>query len=87
MFQESVPFRNNSRKERQQMWGVGSAAACRHRDKMTKYFQVFDIEGIQFFPLALEPLGGWQEDEEIVSKVARQLATRTLKKFIQLAFQ
>ena len=41
---------------------VGSAAARRHSDKMSKYFQACDREGIQFFPVVVETLGGWHED-------------------------
>ena len=37
---------------------VGSAAAMRYRDKMTKSFQACDTEGIQFFPVVEEALGG-----------------------------
>ena len=56
----------------------GSAAARRHADKMSKYFQVCDREGIQFFPIVVEALGGWHSDAAAaVSKLARQLASHT----------
>ena len=38
---------------------VGSAAAKRHADKMTKYFHVSDREGIKFFPVVVEALPRW----------------------------
>jgi hypothetical protein len=57
---------------------VGSAAERRHRDKMTKYFRDCDREGIQFFPIVVEALGGWHSDAAAaVSKLARQLASHT----------
>ena len=37
---------------------VGSAAARRHGEKMTKYFHDCDREGIKFFPVMVEVLGG-----------------------------
>jgi len=51
---------------------VGSAAARRHGDKMTKYFHDCDREGIKFFPVVVEVLGGWHEDAACV--ITRQLA-------------
>jgi hypothetical protein len=57
---------------------VGSAAVRRHSDKMTKYFRDCDREGIQFFPIVVEALGGWHSDAAAaVSKLARQLASHT----------
>ena len=59
---------------------VGSAAARRHGDKMTKYYRDCDREGIQFFPIVVEALGGWHRDAEAaVSKLTRQLASQTGK--------
>ena len=59
---------------------VGSAAARRHADKMSKYFQVCDREGIQFFPVVVEALGGWHEDAAaLITRLARQLASHTGK--------
>ena len=47
---------------------------------MTKYFQACDREGIQFFPVVVESLGGWHADTvTAVSKLARQLASHTGK--------
>jgi hypothetical protein len=59
---------------------VGSAAARRHGDKMAKYFHDCDREGIQFFPVVVESLGGWHEDAAaLITKLARQLASHTGK--------
>jgi hypothetical protein len=59
---------------------VGSAAAKRHADKMTKYFHVSDREGIKFFPVVVEALGGWHEDAAcVITRLARQLASHTGK--------
>ena len=56
------------------------AAARRHADKMSKYFQVCDREGIQFFPVVLEALVGWHEDAAaLITRLARQLASHTGK--------
>ena len=47
---------------------------------MSKYFQVCDREGIQFFPVVVEALGGWHEDAAaLITRLARQLASRTGK--------
>jgi hypothetical protein len=57
---------------------VGSAAARRHADKMSKYFQVCDREGIQLFPVVVEALGGWHEDTAaLITRQARQLTSHT----------
>ena len=59
---------------------VGSAASKRHADKMTKYFHVSDREGIKFFPVVVEALGGWHEDAAcVITRLARQLASHTGK--------
>ena len=59
---------------------AGSAASRRHRDKMTKYFQDCDREGIQFYPVVVEALGGWHEDAAaLITRVVRQLASHTGK--------
>ena len=41
-------------------------------DKMTKSFLVCDTEGLQFFPVVVEALVGWHEDDAapVVSKLA-----------------
>ena len=59
---------------------AGSAASRRHRDKMNKYFQDCDREGIQFYLVVVEALGGWHEDAEaLITRLARQLASHTGK--------
>ena len=59
---------------------VGSAAAKRYSDKMTKYFQACAGEGIKFCPVVVEALGGWQEDAAyVITRLARQLASHTGK--------
>jgi hypothetical protein len=44
---------------------------------MSKYFQACDREGIQFFPVVVEALGGWHEDAAAL--ITRQLASHTGK--------
>jgi hypothetical protein len=46
---------------------------------MAKYFHdCGDREGIQFFPVVVESLGGWHEDAAaLITKLARQLASHT----------
>ena len=57
---------------------MGSAAVRRYSDKMSKYLRDCDREGIQFFPIVVEALGGWHSDAAAsVSKLARQLASHT----------
>jgi hypothetical protein len=47
---------------------------------MSKYFQVCDREGIQFFPVVVEALGGWHKDAAaLITRLARQLASHTGK--------
>ena len=47
---------------------------------MTKYFQDCDREGIQFYPVVVEALGGWHEDAAaLITRLARQLASHTGK--------
>ena len=59
---------------------AGSAAARRYREKMTKSFQACEAEGIKFFPVVVEALGGWHEEAvPVVSKLARQLASHASK--------
>ena len=54
---------------------TGSSANKRYADKMAKYFGPCDNEGIQFFPLIVETLGGWHPDSvDTITKLARQLA-------------
>ena len=58
---------------------------------MTKYFQVCDREGIKFFPVVVEALGGWHEDAAaLITRLARQLASHTGKEaneWIKYLFQ
>ena len=59
---------------------VKRAAAEAGSDKMTKYFQDCDREGIQFYPVVVEALGGWHEDAAaLITRLARQLASHTGK--------
>jgi len=59
---------------------VGSAAGRRHGEKMSKYFEDCDREGIKFFPVVVEALGGWHEDAaSLITRLARQLASHTGK--------
>ena len=47
---------------------------------MTKYFHNCDREGIKFFPVVVEVLGGWHEDAAcVITRLARQLASHTGK--------
>ena len=47
---------------------------------LSKYFQACDREGIQFFPVVVEALGGWHEGAAaLVTRLARQLASHTGK--------
>ena len=47
---------------------------------MTKSFQACEAEGIKFFPVVVEALGGWHEEAvPVVSKLARQLASHASK--------
>ena len=56
----------------------GSAAVRRFKEKQTKYLHPCEQEGISFFPLVVEALGGWhQESAKIISKLARQLSAQT----------
>ena len=41
---------------------------------MTKYYRDCDREGIQFFPIVVEALGGWHRDAE--AAVSKPLAGR-----------
>ena len=59
---------------------VGSAAVRVHGDKMSKYYEDCDREGIKFFPVVVEALGGWHEDAvSLITRLARQLASHTGK--------
>ena len=47
---------------------------------MTKYFHDCDREGIKFFPVVVEVLGGWHEDAaSVITRLARHLASHTGK--------
>ena len=47
---------------------------------MSKYYEDCDREGIKFFPVVVEALGGWHEDAAaLITRLARQLARHTGK--------
>ena len=48
-----------------------SAAKKRNNDMLSKYFDPCNNEGIHFFPVVVETLGGWH------TKLARQLASQS----------
>ena len=57
---------------------VGSAANKRYKEKQSKYLQPCANEGIEFFPMVVETLGGWHPDScELITRLARQLASRS----------
>ena len=57
---------------------IGSAAEKRNKEKMAKYHNICQSEGIDFFPVVVETLGGWhRHGAEVISKLARQLASHT----------
>ena len=57
---------------------MGSAAAKRNKDKLEKYANNCNNEGIKFYPLVVETLGGWHSDAlEVIAKLARQLSSHT----------
>ena len=57
---------------------AGSAAKKRNQEKLNKYYTLCQSEGIQFFPVVMETLGGWHRDGiDVVAKLARQLASHT----------
>ena len=57
---------------------IGSAAERRNKEQMAKYYNICQSEGIGFFPVVVETLGGWHNDgAEFIAKLARQLASHT----------
>ena len=57
---------------------VGSAADRRHKEKLSRYYESCDQEGIQFLPVVIETLGGWHpEAVHVLTKLAKQLASHT----------
>ena len=57
---------------------AGSAAEKRNQEKLSRYHNVCQAEGIEFLPVVVETLGGWHKDGvEVISKLARQLASHT----------
>ena len=60
---------------------VGSVAARRYGDKITTYFNDCEREGIHFFLVVVEAVGGWHKDAAaLITKLASQLASHTGKK-------
>ena len=57
---------------------TGSAAVKRHNDKLAKYYQRCNEEGIEFLPVVVETLGGWHPEAIfVIKKLAGQLASQT----------